>query len=237
MQLTKPAQIYWCDGTEEEAHRIVEIGMNQEKVEGQPVFHPLNNKTYPHSYLHRSHPTDVARTEHLTYICLPDHDAAGPNNNWKVGVLRRDPMAMLPFCGYNMADYFGHWLQMEWKMNPPVKIFFINWFRTDESGKFLWPGFGENTRILKWIIERANRSTREGARETPIGWVPERGSLDFSGMKISKEKFKRLFNVDREEWKAELEEGQTFLAQFGSRMPQRIWDEFHQLKTALEESR
>jgi len=155
----------------------------------------------------------------------------------KVGVLRRDPMAMLPFCGYNMADYFGHWLQMEGKMNPPIKIFFINWFRTDESGKFLWPGFGENTRILKWIIERANRSTQEGARETPIGWVPERGSLDFSGMKISTENFKRLFNVDREEWKAELEEGQTFLAQFGSRLPQRIWDEFHQLKTALEESR
>jgi phosphoenolpyruvate carboxykinase (GTP) len=155
----------------------------------------------------------------------------------KVGVLRRDPMAMLPFCGYNMADYFGHWLEMEGKMTLPPKIFFINWFRTDESGKFLWPGFGENTRILKWIIERANRSTQEGARETPIGWVPERESLDFSGMKIPEENFKKLFAVDRKEWKAELEDGQTFLAQFGSRMPQKIWDEFHQLKTTFQESR
>ncbi len=578
VQLAKPAQIYWCDGTEEEAHRIVEIGMKKEKVEGQPVFHPLNQKTYPNSYLHRSHPTDVARTEHLTYICLPDHDAAGPNNNWmepgkakdlvrqlsdgcmagktmyvlpymmghpnsplakpcvqltdisyvaasmrvmtrlskdvvqkigrsenfvrgfhsvgdfdsqkrfimhfpeenlvwsigsgyggnallgkkcfslriaswlgkkegwlaehmiiigledpqgkisyilaalpsasgktnlamlesalpgyriwtlgddiawirigadgrlyainpefgffgvapgtslktnpnmmrtlrgnsfyptlftntglnvetnepwwegidgpipeklldwrgnpwqpgsqapaahpnsrftvcikqcptlspefenpqgvpisailfgsrrskvtplvfesfnwvrgvlmaaimgaettaaatgKVGVLRRDPMAMLPFCGYNMADYFGHWLQIGRQITHPPKIFFINWFRTGESGKFLWPGFGENVRILKWIIERANRSTQDGARETPIGWVPERGSLDFSGMKISEETIKELFTVDREEWKAELEDARTFLTQFGSRMPQEIWDEFNHLKMTL----
>ena len=82
VQLAKPDQVYWCDGTEEEARRIVETGMKKEEVEGQPVFHALNQKTYPNSYLHRSHPSDVARTEHLTYICLPDHDTAGPNNNW-----------------------------------------------------------------------------------------------------------------------------------------------------------
>jgi len=154
----------------------------------------------------------------------------------KVGVLRRDPMAMLPFCGYNMADYFGHWLQMGRKISRPPKIFFINWFRTDEAGKFLWPGFGENIRVLKWIIEQAHRSTQDGATETPIGWVPERESLDFSGLKISEETFKKLFAVDREEWKAELEDAQTFLAQFGSRMPQEIWDEFNHLKTAFLKS-
>jgi len=580
-QLTKPAGIYWCDGSEEEARRIVEIGMKKEKIEGQPVFHQFNQKTYPNAYLHRSHPTDVARTEHLTYICLPDRETAGPNNNWmepgqarerlrqlsdgcmagrtiyvlpymmghpdsplakacvqltdisyvaasmrimtrlgkdvirkiggsenfvrgfhsvgdldpgrrfimhfpeenlvwsigsgyggnallgkkcfslriaswlgkkegwlaehmiiigvedpqgkityiaaalpsasgktnlamlesalpgykiwtigddiawirigadgrlyainpefgffgvapgtsfktnpnmmrtlranlfyptlftntalnleknepwwegidgpvpaklldwqgnpwqpsskttaahpnsrftvcikhcptlspefenphgvpiaailfgsrrskvmplvlesfnwargvllgaimgtettaaatgKVGILRRDPMAMLPFCGYNMADYFGHWLRMGEKMTQPPKIFFINWFRIDESGKFLWPGFGENIRVLKWIIERANRTTQDGAKETPIGWVPEKNSLDFSGMKISEENFKKLCTVDGEEWEAELAEAQAFLAQFGSRMPPEIWDEFNNLKTALLKS-
>lgn len=95
VQLTKPARIYWCDGSEEEAHRIVEIGMEKEKVEGQAVFHPLNQKAYPHSYLHRSHPSDVARTEHLTYICLPDPDAAGPNNNWMEPAKAKDLLRQL----------------------------------------------------------------------------------------------------------------------------------------------
>ncbi len=576
-QLAKPSRVYWCDGSEEEAHRIVETGMTEEKVEGHAVFHPLNPQTFPNSYLHRSHPTDVARTEKLTYLCLPDQNSAGPNNNWmepgkarelltrlsegcmagktmyvlpymmghpdsplarpciqltdsayvaasmrvmtrlsgevvsrigasnhfvrgfhsvgdfdpqkrfimhfpeenlvwsigsgyggnallgkkcfslriaswlgrkegwlaehmiiigvedpegeihyllaalpsasgktnlammesalpgykvwtvgddiawlrigedgrlyainpefgffgvapgtsfktnpnmmrtvqagtfyptiftntalnedtnepwwegldpvpphlidwrgapwnsrsgtpaahpnsrftacvkqcptlspeyenpqgvpisailfgsrrsrvmplvlesfdwvrgvfmgsimgaettaaadgKIGVLRRDPMAMLPFCGYNMADYFGHWLETGRKLNPPVKIFFVNWFRKDESGGFLWPGFGENMRALKWIIERASRSTREEARETPVGWVPERNSLDLSGMTLKDEKIEKLFRVDREEWIDELKDAEAFLSRFGDRMPRAIWDEFHQLQKAM----
>ena len=580
-QFAKPSRIYWCDGTEEEARRIVEIGMSEEKVDGQPVFRLLNQKAFPHSYLHRSHPTDVARTENLTYICLSDRELAGPNNNWmepgkakdflrrlsggcmagktmyvlpymmghpdsplakpcvqltdssyvavsmrimtrmgkevvqrigpsenfvrgfhsvgtfdprrrfimhfpeenlvwsigsgyggnallgkkcfslriasflgkkegwlaehmiiiglenpegkinyilaalpsasgktnlamlesalpgyriwtlgddiawvrigadgrlyainpefgffgvapgtsfktnpnmmrtlqgdsffptiftntalkletnepwwegledpipaklfdwrgdpwqpgspkpaahpnsrftvsikqcptlspeyenpagvpisailfgsrrskvmplvfesftwprgvlmgaimgaettaaatgKVGVLRRDPMAMLPFCGYNMADYFGHWLEMGKKMAHPPKIFFINWFRRDEAGKFLWPGFGENVRVLKWIIERATRPGQIGARETPIGWIPERGNLDLSGMAIPEENFPKLFAVDREEWKVELEDARVFLAKFGDRMPREILEEFHNLETAVKKS-
>ncbi len=154
----------------------------------------------------------------------------------KVGVLRRDPMAMLPFCGYNMADYFGHWLEMGKKMAHPPKIFFINWFRRDEAGKFLWPGFGENVRVLKWIIERATRPGQIGARETPIGWIPERGNLDLSGMAIPEENFPKLFAVDREEWKVELEDARVFLAKFGDRMPREILEEFHNLETAVKKS-
>ncbi len=156
-----------------------------------------------------------------------------PAATGKVGVLRRDPMAMLPFCGYNMADYFGHWLDMGQRMNPPVKIFLINWFRKDENGSFLWPGFGQNMRALKWIIERATGSSEGGARETPIGWVPRKESLDLSGLKISDEALQKLLAVNREEWKTELEDARAFLAQFGERLPSQIRDEFHHLEKAV----
>jgi phosphoenolpyruvate carboxykinase (GTP) len=153
----------------------------------------------------------------------------------KVGVLRRDPMAMLPFCGYNMADYFGHWLRLGAQIPRPPKIFFINWFRTDENGKFIWPGFGENIRALKWIIARASQSGQEGARETPIGFVPEKGSLDATGLGISAETLTKLCAVDREEWKGELADARNFLNQFGHRMPKAIWDEFQDLEKAVSQ--
>jgi phosphoenolpyruvate carboxykinase (GTP) len=151
----------------------------------------------------------------------------------KVGVLRRDPMAMLPFCGYNMADYFGHWLKSGRKMTNPPKIFLINWFRTDESGKFMWPGFGENIRVLKWIIDRARRPGQEGARETPVGFVPQKRSLELMGLRVKEENLRKLLSVDRQEWKAELEDARAFLDQFGTRMPQEIWQEFKRLDSAV----
>ena len=151
----------------------------------------------------------------------------------QVGVLRRDPMAMLPFCGYNMADYFGHWLSIGTRIPRPPKIFFINWFRTDENGKFIWPGFGENIRPLKWAIERATRSDQEGARETPIGFVPAKNSLDMTGLHLSPENQQKLFTVNPEEWQAELEDARNFLNQFGNRLPKEIWDEFNDLQKAV----
>jgi phosphoenolpyruvate carboxykinase (GTP) len=153
----------------------------------------------------------------------------------KVGVLRRDPMAMLPFCGYNMADYFGHWLRLGSQIPHPPKIFFINWFRTDENGKYIWPGFGENIRALKWVIARAAGSGSEGARETPIGFVPEKGSLDTTGLQISEETLTNLCAVNREEWREELEDARNFLNQFGDRMPKAIWGEFHDLEKAVSQ--
>ena len=151
----------------------------------------------------------------------------------RVGVLRRDPMAMLPFCGYNMADYFAHWLRMGGRISSLPKIFFINWFRTDENGKFIWPGFGNNIRALKWIVERAARSDQRGAKETPIGFIPEKGSMDMSGLSILEESYQQLFAVNREEWQAELEDARIFLTSFGNRMPTEVWDEFNHLRTAV----
>jgi len=138
----------------------------------------------------------------------------------KVGIVRRDPMAMLPFCGYNMGDYFAHWLNMQGKIAYPPKIFMVNWFRKDQNGKFLWPGFGENMRVLKWIVDRAR--LRVGGQETLFGWVPKAGDLDLSGLNISSEQVDAATHVDLNEWKAELQGQQEFFDQIGDSMPKTL---------------
>ena len=125
-----------------------------------------------------------------------------------------------PFCGYNMGDYFGHWLNVGKRLKHPPKIYSVNWFRTDENGKFIWPGFGDNIRVIKWILDRVNG--RVGARETPIGLVPNVADLDMSGLNIAKEKMEKLFEVDRQGWQAELQEIDQFLGQFGDHLPADI---------------
>ncbi|MCM8817145.1 MAG: phosphoenolpyruvate carboxykinase (GTP), partial [Candidatus Omnitrophica bacterium] len=137
------------------------------------------------------------------------------------------PMAMLPFCGYNMADYFSHWLSMGRKMKNPPKIFTVNWFRTDENGKFIWPGFGENIRVLKWIIERVNNKV--SGRETPIGIVPHLKDIETTGIEVQKEKLESILNVDIKEWKEELEDIKKFFESFGKRFPQQLWQEYEKL--------
>jgi phosphoenolpyruvate carboxykinase (GTP) len=139
----------------------------------------------------------------------------------KVGVVRRDPMAMIPFCGYNMADYLAHWLSFGPRLKNPPKIFRVNWFRRDEGGRFLWPGYGENVRILKWIVERIHG--RGGAVETPIGYVPTPGAIDCSGLPLPSDALERALRVDREEWREALQELREFYEQFGARMPAAIW--------------
>ncbi|MBN2452851.1 MAG: phosphoenolpyruvate carboxykinase (GTP) [Candidatus Omnitrophica bacterium] len=148
------------------------------------------------------------------------------------GILRRDPMAMLPFCGYNMGDYFNHWLSIGRKLTHPPRIFSINWFRTDDKGRFLWPGFGDNIRVFKWIIDRVNN--RVGARETPVGHLPRPEDLDLKGLDISKEDVERLFSIDKEEWGKEIADGEQFFAQFGDRMPKELIEELHGLKARLK---
>ncbi|MGC8623117.1 MAG: phosphoenolpyruvate carboxykinase (GTP) [Candidatus Micrarchaeia archaeon] len=150
----------------------------------------------------------------------------------KIGVVRNDPMAMRPFCGYNMADYFAHWLKMGEQIRDKPKIYMINWFRKDENGKYIWPGFGENMRVLKWIIERTSGSARD-AVETPIGMMPSIESFDYG--KISREQAEKLLYVDKEGWLKELEEVKPFLESFGERMPRELWGEFYKLKERLEE--
>jgi phosphoenolpyruvate carboxykinase (GTP) len=149
----------------------------------------------------------------------------------KEGVLRRDPMAMLPFCGYNMGDYFGHWLNIGKKLKNPPKIYTVNWFRTDENGKFIWPGFGENIRVLKWIVERVEGKV--SAQETPLGRVPYLKDLNTEGLGISKDRLEKLFSVDNAGWKAELADIGKFFTQFGKRMPEALWAQYSKLEKSL----
>jgi phosphoenolpyruvate carboxykinase (GTP) len=144
-----------------------------------------------------------------------------------VGVTRRDPMAMLPFCGYNMADYFAHWLEMGKKIPKPPKIFHVNWFRKGADGRFLWPGYGENVRVLKWILERVEG--RGAAQETPIGHVPAKNGLTLDGIKVSDEALNELLRVNPEEWEAEMEDSKQFLSKFGKRLPRQISEEHDKL--------
>jgi phosphoenolpyruvate carboxykinase (GTP) len=141
----------------------------------------------------------------------------------QVGVLRRDPMAMIPFCGYNMGDYFGHWLNVGERLSQPPKIFSINWFRVDEDGKFIWPGFGENIRVLKWIVDRVHN--RVPAEETPVGLIPRSKDLNLEGLNIPEEKLGKLFEVDIQKWTAEIDDVKKFLTQFGKHLPDEIWKE------------
>jgi phosphoenolpyruvate carboxykinase (GTP) len=135
----------------------------------------------------------------------------------KVGVVRRDPMAMLPFCGYDMGSYFGHWLAMQSQITNPPKFFLVNWFRKSQDGKFLWPGYGENMRVLKWVVDRAR--LRVGGQETPFGWVPKAGDLDLSGLDISHEDVDAATHVDLDEWTTELESIGEFFQTLGKTLP------------------
>jgi len=145
----------------------------------------------------------------------------------QVGVVRRDPMAMLPFCGYNMADYWRHWLNMGNRLTRPPKIFSVNWFRTGEDGKFIWPGFGDNMRVLKWVVERAAGTVR--ARETPAGLVPRLEDLDLTGLDIPKEKLAPLFEVDMKAWKGEVKDIGGFLKPYRGRLPAEIREQCEKL--------
>jgi phosphoenolpyruvate carboxykinase (GTP) len=138
----------------------------------------------------------------------------------QVGVVRRDPMAMLPFCGYNMGDYFGHWLAIGPRAVKPPRIFRVNWFRRDTNGKFLWPGYGDNVRVLKWIVERVRGGGR--ALETPIGWIPAPDALDTQGLSVSRAQLDEALRVDHAEWLQALADLGDFYDQFGSRLPEAI---------------
>ncbi len=140
----------------------------------------------------------------------------------EVGVIRRDPFAMLPFCGYNMGDYFAHWLAVGARSDKLPKIFHVNWFRQNEQGNFLWPGFGDNLRVLRWILERCRGGGE--AVETPIGHVPAQGALDLRGIEaqVPASAMEELLRVDREDWRAEIQSQREFFARFGDRLPKEI---------------
>ncbi|MBU1090386.1 MAG: phosphoenolpyruvate carboxykinase (GTP) [Candidatus Omnitrophica bacterium] len=150
----------------------------------------------------------------------------------KLGEVRRDPMAMFPFCGYNMADYFKHWLAMGKGMNKPPRIFHVNWFRTDQNGKFLWPGFRENLRVLEWILDRCNNKV--SAVKTAIGFIPNASDLDMTGLDLPDGTLEKLLAVDNQDWLEESKGIKDFFKKFEGDLPPEMWQEFEALEKRLK---
>ena len=152
--------------------------------------------------------------------------------------LRHDPFAMLPFCGYNMGDYFDHWLKLGkmTKKEKLPKIFNVNWFRLNENGDFMWPGFGENCRVLKWIFERIDKESENTATETPIGWVPKQNALDLTGLDIKHRTMQQLLNVDKDEWRDEIHNVSKFYEKtFKTRFPNELWQQLNNQKSRIDQ--
>jgi phosphoenolpyruvate carboxykinase (GTP) len=178
--------------------------------------------------------TESFNWQHGTFLAATASSETTAAIVGKVGQLRRDPMAMLPFCGYNMGDYFAHWLKIGQRSSPSKlpKIFYVNWFRQDENSKFLWPGYGENSRVLKWIFERCDGKVH--AQETPIGRLPNPADLDTKGLDLSADKIAKLLSVDIEGWLAEVPRIKEHFAHFGDRLPQGMREEVAALEQRLK---
>ena len=154
----------------------------------------------------------------------------------KVGELRHDPFAMLPFCGYNMGDYFAYWLKIGRTADADKlpRIFYVNWFRKDANGKFLWPGYGENIRVLKWIMERLSGDA--AAVSSPIGNLPAPGALDTDGLKISESALDVLLSFDAAAWEQEAEHIPEYFRTFEHHLPRPLWDSYHELADRLSQA-
>jgi phosphoenolpyruvate carboxykinase (GTP) len=151
----------------------------------------------------------------------------------RVGELRRDPFAMLPFCGYNMGDYFSHWLKVGATADPEKlpRMYFVNWFRKDANGKFVWPGFGDNSRVLKWIVERLEGQVE--ALDTPIGRLPRPADLDVDGLALKPEHLEMLLTVDADVWREEASLIPPAYQRFGDRLPGELWRQYDALVERL----
>jgi phosphoenolpyruvate carboxykinase (GTP) len=141
-------------------------------------------------------------------------------------------MAMLPFCGYNIGDYLGHWLEMRKRITKPPRIFMVNWFRKSDAGEFLWPGYGENMRVLEWILERIHGEA--GAHETPVGLIPAPEDLDLNGLEISNDRLRAALTIDANEWKTEVASAGEFFDKIGSSLPAALREKHRELANALD---
>jgi phosphoenolpyruvate carboxykinase (GTP) len=150
----------------------------------------------------------------------------------KVGIVRRDPMAMLPFCGYNMGNYFAHWLGMQDRLKKPPKVFMVNWFRKDHEGRFLWPGYGENIRVLKWIVDRVHGHA--AADRTAVGMRPAEGALDLTGLEIANDSLKEAMAVKPEDWVTELDSQEEFFKKIGATVPAKMEEQREALRAGLK---
>jgi phosphoenolpyruvate carboxykinase (GTP) len=204
------------------------ISPEWESPEGVPlsaiIFGGRRAKTAPLVYQSRDwqHGTFVGST-------LASETTAAASG--KVGVVRRDPMAMLPFCGYNMGDYFRHWIEMGEKMSHPPKIFHVNWFRTNEKGEFIWPGFGDNFRVIEWMLKRCEN--KADANVSPIGYMPKPEDINLEGLDISMDTLKSLLTIDKEAWLEDVKSIEEFYAKIGDTIPQELYEELKTLTDNL----
>ncbi|HOA19770.1 MAG TPA: phosphoenolpyruvate carboxykinase (GTP) [Sedimentibacter sp.] len=207
------------------------ISPEWESPEGVPlsaiIFGGRRAKTAPLVYQSRD-------WQHGTFVgsILASETTAAASG--KVGVVRRDPMAMLPFCGYNMGDYFKHWLEMGKKMSNPPKIFHVNWFRTNEEGQFIWPGFGDNFRVIEWMLKRCEN--KADANEAPIGYLPKPEDINIEGLNLSADTLKSLLSIDTESWLADIKNIEEFYAKIGDTIPQELIEELKRLADNLIKS-
>jgi phosphoenolpyruvate carboxykinase (GTP) len=149
----------------------------------------------------------------------------------QVGVVRRDSMAMKPFAGYNFADYWNHWLSFESRVKQPPRVFHVNWFRQDANGKFLWPGYGDNLRVLRWVIDRCEGKV--GAHDAPIGFLPNPDDLDTKGLNLSNDTLRTLLSVDPAAWRSEMSSIGAYLDEFRERIPARLREQHTEIVRRL----
>jgi phosphoenolpyruvate carboxykinase (GTP) len=258
--LTDEGDIWWEDmGVEAPAHLIDWEGNDWTPDSGRKAAHPNSRFTAPARQCPVIDPawqdpagvpisaflfggrragtiplvTQAFDWEHGVFMGSAAGSETTAANLSKTGVLRHDPFAMLPFCGYNMGDYFTHWLSFAQRTDPAKlpKVFFVNWFRKDDNGKFLWPGYGENSRVLKWIFERVEGGG--AAVETPIGYLPAADALDLSGLDVPAESMKTLLALDREGWRQEADGLSKYYDEFGDRLPAELRKQLAALRERL----
>lgn len=200
-----------------------------EKPEGVPIsamlFGARRNKLVPLVY-------QSFNWQHGTFLGATLASETTAAATGAVGVVRRDPMAMLPFCGYNMGDYWGHWLSMSKRATNPPKIFRVNWFQRNDHGKFIWPGFGENLRVLRWVIERCKGAG--AADETAIGYVPKPAAINGGGLNVSQDDLNHLVAIDRDGWKNNLKSQSEYFDTYGDHLPAGIKEEHNALASRLK---
>lgn len=259
--ITTDNDVWWEGMTEEKpAHLVDWLRREWTPESGRPAAHPNSRFTAPAAQCPVIDPawedpagvpisailfggrranviplaTEAFNWQHGTYLGATISSEMTAAAVGGAGQLRHDPFAMLPFCGYHMGDYFQHWLNMGKKSDQSKlpKIYYVNWFRKDENGKFIWPGFGENIRVLKWIFERIDGKV--DAKESPLGLVPSENGIDLTGLKISAEAMKELFYVDKAKAEAEVEDIREYFKKFGSKLPKELNEELEAYSKRLK---